>query len=182
MTNKHIKGSKILGTILNLLIFLVMIIMLFGIYYIVQIKVQNKEYANMFGYTFFEVATGSMSPTIEIGDVVIAELTDNVKVNDIVIFKQDDNYITHRITKIDNEFITTKGDANNSEDKEIYKNQILGKVIFTIPKVSIWKKVLSTPIVSVSIIITFVLFGIAFSYEFKDDSKKENKYVKQKKT
>lgn len=52
------KLSKVLGYVLNILILFIIIIMAFAIYYFVQVKVLNKAYANIFGYTFFEVATG----------------------------------------------------------------------------------------------------------------------------
>ena len=68
------KLSKILGYILNILIILVTIIIILAIYYFIQIKVFNKTYANIFGYTFFEVATGSMEPTIDVGDLIIVKI------------------------------------------------------------------------------------------------------------
>ena len=145
MTNKHIKKSKIVEIILNILLFIVAIIMILGIYYIVQIKILKKEYANIFGYTFFEVATGSMSNTIEIGDVVIVKINENVKENDIIVYKDRNDFITHRLIKIKQEELITKGDANNSEDRSILKNQVLGKVIYIVPKVGIWRKILLTP-------------------------------------
>lgn len=145
MTEKKQIGSKIIGTILNILLCIVFIILLFGAYYIVQIKVQNKEYANMFGYTFFEVATGSMSPTIEIGDIVIVKLTKEVNKNDIIVYKDGKDFITHRLINIKKDELITKGDANNSEDKSITMEQVLGQVIYTIPKVGIWRKIILTP-------------------------------------
>lgn len=145
MADKKQMGSKIIGTILNILIFFVMIIMMFGIYYIVQIKVQKKEYANMFGYTFFEVATGSMSPTIEVGDIVIVKFTKDVNESDIIVYKDGKDFITHRLIKIKNNELITKGDANNSEDKSITMEQVLGEVIYTVPKVGIWRKIILTP-------------------------------------
>ena len=90
----------------------------------------------------------------------------------IIVYRQEDSFITHRVIKINEDTVITKGDANNSEDRQINKNQILGKVIYIIPKVSIWKKVLSTPVVSISIITTILLFGFAFSYEGKESKDK----------
>ena len=145
MAKKKQMGSKIIGTILNILLCVVMIIILFGVYYIVQIRVQNKEYANMFGYTFFEVATGSMSPTIEIGDIVIVKFTKEVSKDDIIVFKDEKDFITHRLINIKGNELITKGDANNSEDKSITIEQVLGQVIYTVPKVGIWRKIILTP-------------------------------------
>ena len=154
------KGSKILGTILNFLLFIVFIIMLIGVYYIVQIRILNKEYANMFGYTFFEVATGSMSHTIEIGDIVVVKLTNDVNENDIIVYKEDKSFITHRLIKMDGNDLITKGDANNSEDKSIVKEQVLGQVIYVVPKVGIWRKIILSP----QILRTNLYSDISFKY------------------
>ena len=66
--------EKILSLILNVLLTIVTIIIIIGGYYIYQIKIVKNDYANLFGYTFFEVATGSMYPTMEIGDVVVVKI------------------------------------------------------------------------------------------------------------
>lgn len=167
--------NKTIEYILNILIIIVAIILVLLIVYGFQIKILNKEYANLFGYTMFEVATGSMSGTIEVGDTLIVKITKDVKINDIIVFKQQDNFITHRIIKIDVDSITTKGDANNTEDTAISKEDVLGKAIKIIPNIYIWKKVLSTPIVFISIIITVILFGLAFSYNIPGEKKKKDK-------
>ena len=172
--------SKIIETILNIIIIFVLMILLIALYYVAQTKIMHKDYANIWGYTGFEVITGSMSGTIEVGDVVIVKLTNEIQENDIIVYKEENSFITHRIIKIDNNSITTKGDANNSEDKQITKEQVIGKVIKIIPKISIWKKVLSTPAVLISAITTILLFGFVFSYESKnvaresDNKKKEH--------
>lgn len=136
--------KKIPNFIFNLVTICMIIAIVFGIYYIIQIKVLKKDNANILGYAFFEVATGSMSNTIEIGDVVLVKITNEVQENDIIVFKEEDYFVTHRLIRRDNEsnMLITKGDANNSQDKPIYDTQIIGKVIKIIPKVGIWKKVI----------------------------------------
>ena len=88
--------SKIISGILNVLLTIVTIIIIIGMYYIYQLKIEKNDYANLFGYTFFEVATGSMSPTMEIGDVVIVKITKQVEPNDIIVYIDGENIITHR--------------------------------------------------------------------------------------
>ena len=106
-----------------------------------------------------------MSGTIEVNDIVIVKITKDVSENDIITFKQNDAIITHRIIGIDDEYINTKGDANNSEDSPIKKEQVIGKVVKIISKLGIWIKVLSESRVIISIIITILLFGLAVSSE-----------------
>ena len=142
---KRLKRFNIVGFILNILIIIISIITAFGIYYMVQIKILKKDYANIFGYTFFEVATGSMADTINIGDVVIVKINDKIQENDIIVYKEEKSFITHRVIEINDESIITRGDANNSEDKPIQTNQILGKVIYNIPQLGTWRRILATP-------------------------------------
>lgn len=98
------------------------------------------------GYFKFQamaIASGSMSPKIEKGDIVIIEkLTDNdfddLKVGDIIAFKHRGVVVVHRlidIKKLKNErYFYTKGDANDSADNySISKEEIVGKVDFRIP-------------------------------------------------
>ena len=174
MANKQKNTGKILGTILNILLILVMVVLAIGVYYIVQIKVLNKEYANIFGYTFFEVATGSMYPTISVGDVVIVKLTNEIKENDIIVYKEEKDIITHRLIRKETNHLITKGDANNSVDKSITEGQVLGQVIYIVPKVGIWRKILLTPQILGLIIIAVFLLGALFIYTPKNNSEDEN--------
>ena len=72
--------TKVISFILNTFLVIITVIIIIGAYYMYQIKIQKKDYANLFGYSLFEVATGSMSPTIEVGDVVITKITKEVKI------------------------------------------------------------------------------------------------------
>jgi len=132
--------SKIISYILNVLLAIMMIVIIVGTYYMYQVKIQKKDYANLWGYSLFEVGTGSMLPTIEIGDVVITKITKDVEENDIIVYIEDDDIITHRLIEKNEERLITRGDANNSEDKPIEENMIIGKVVKIIPQLGTWQK------------------------------------------
>lgn len=164
-------AGKIVSFILNVLLTIVTIVIIIGFYYIYQIKIVQNDYANLFGYTFFEVATASMFPTIEIGDVVIVELTKEVKPNDIIVYIDGKSIITHRlIEKNDNELIA-KGDANNSEDKPIQQDMVLGKVIKIMPEIGIWRKIFTSSEVVGLVFVLIILFGLAISFFSKSEEK-----------
>ena len=174
---KEGRSYKIISIILNLLLATSIFILILLVYNFIQTKILKKDYSNIFGYTAFKVVSGSMADAINIGDVVIVKLRDDnstYNVNDIIVFKQKDYIITHRIVAIEGEKIITKGDANNTEDETINKNQIIGKVTKVVTKLNILKKVFTSPSVLISIIITLILFAVAFSIEdnnLKDDIK-----------
>ena len=160
--------NVITKTVLNLIYAILTIILIILIYNIIQVSILNKPYIDIFGYSFFEVKTGSMSGTMEIGDIILVKLTKDVKENDIVTYEQDNILITHRIIEKQEENIITKGDANNKEDDPIKSENIIGKVEYTLKNVEIWKKVFKTPEVYTLIIITLILFGITISIKDKN--------------
>jgi len=97
-----------------------------------------------FGVQPTVIYSGSMQPVVDIGDIVIISdvSTDSIKEGDIIQFKNTNISIPilHRVYKIDEKGDTklfiTKGDANNDPDTDpIISNQIMGKAIFTIPKI-----------------------------------------------
>ena len=163
--------SKVISFILNMFLILMIIVIIIGAYYMYQIKIQKKEYANIFGYSFFEVATGSMSPTIEVGDVVITKITKDVKKNDVIVYKDGESIITHRLIEKNEKEIITRGDANNSEDKPIEENMIIGQVIKIIPQLGTWQKILSSPEILGLIIMLIIILSIIYAYTSKAEEK-----------
>ena len=101
-----------------------------------------------------------MANTINIGDIVVVKVNEAFKENDIIVYKEENSFITHRVIKIDGQDLITRGDANNSEDKPIKSDQILGKVIYIIPKIGIWRRVLASPEILGMIIISIILLGV----------------------
>lgn len=96
---------------------------------ILVIKLLNILHISFFGYQMFTVISGSMQPTINVGDIVLIKKQDNYFVNDIVTYKNDDNYITHRVVGINGFNMVTKGDYNNTLDDPIYVSDVVGKVV-----------------------------------------------------
>ena len=168
-------AQKLINCILNILLTTVTIIIRIGFYYIYQIKIAKNDYANLFGYTFFEVATGSMSPTMEIGDVVIVKITKQVEQNDIIVYVDGENIITHRLIEINDNELIAKGDANNSEDKPIQQDMVLGEVIQILPKIGIWRKIFTSSEVVGLILVLIVLFSAIFMFSGSDSKEKEEK-------
>lgn len=98
--------------------------------------------ASVFGYSTLSVQTGSMSGTIEAGDLVLIKKTGEYEVEDIITFLPDGASVTttHRIIEItkDGKFIT-KGDANNTQDRvPVEQSQVLGEVVHVFPKVGLF--------------------------------------------
>ena len=98
-----------------------------------------------FHYWAIAVATGSMRPVINKGDVVIIKKIDNydtLKKGDVIAFHYNNVMIVHRIINIvedrNDMYFYTKGDANEEDDNfAIKKNMIVGVVNTRIPFVGV---------------------------------------------
>ena len=83
----------------------------------------------------FRVNGTSMNPTLKTGDIVVIgrEINGNLT-NEIVVFEDHTNgLIVHRVIADNSEMVLTKGDANNSPDDWITKENVIGVVVFVIP-------------------------------------------------
>lgn len=149
------------------------------IYTFLMVDVCGKKYANIFGYTYFVVASGSMSGTVEVDDVVIIKINSKFKPNDIITYEDSNgNFITHRYIKEVNGKLITKGDVNNTLDEAIDKKQVVGKVSMIISPSFVFKLLA----IILIIVIIFVLFNfdkIFQKYE-KNDEVNNKKKIKVK--
>ncbi len=79
------------------------------------------------------------------GDIIVVWGWSEPKVGDVIIFDANTEHpIIHRIVSIENGVIQTKGDNNNDQlliEKNISKEDLLGKAVFRIPKLG-WLKLL----------------------------------------
>ncbi|MBP5678872.1 MAG: signal peptidase I [Bacilli bacterium] len=121
--------------------FLVVLVLL-CIYTFVVTDIMKKDYVNVFGYTYFVVASGSMSGTIEVDDIIFVKITKDVKNDDIITFiDEDGNLITHRLVNRNGDRYITKGDVNNVSDDPITEDQIIGKVSLVVSPSFILKSI-----------------------------------------
>ena len=110
------------------------------LYTFIITDILKKDYVNVFGYSYFVVATGSMSGYIEVNDIIFVKLDNNIKhmdIDDVITFKnKEGEIITHRLIDKSGNRLITKGDANNAQDEPITRSAVLGKVVNTLsPKV-----------------------------------------------
>ena len=86
------------------------------------------------------VATGSMKPTINVGDLIIIKKcnANDIEVNDIIEYTRKNYSVIHRVIdkyQLDGQiFFITKGDNNDSNDTDpVSEEQLKGKAIARIP-------------------------------------------------
>lgn len=93
----------------------------------------------IFGVQEFNVLTGSMTPAYPVGTLVFVVPCEpaELQVGDVVscVMNEQLDVITHRVVANDPAAgtITTRGDANNSDDAPTLYANVIGKVSFSVP-------------------------------------------------
>lgn len=140
---KKIKNKTLRRKIIKIIIYpIFFIILVCNLLLLIQ-KIKNKnELVNIFGYKALVVTSGSMAPTLEIGDLIIIKKVPeaDIKKEDIITFMEEKYVVTHRVVDIINQdgelLYQTKGDSNNAKDADLVKNsQIQGVYKFKIKKI-----------------------------------------------
>lgn len=123
-----------------------------------------------FGFSMFRVSSGSMTPELEVGDVIITREFDTttVKKGDIITYKSEsgamkDKLVTHRVVKGPykkgkNLYVVTKGDANFSEDDPIKTTQIQSRFLTKVSFLKFIYNIFVTP-AGLLIIIGLIIFA-----------------------
>lgn len=135
-------------------------------------------------YPLLAVASGSMVPTLQVGDLIVVQgglevedLTAASETGDIIVFRKPgnpDELIVHRAVEVrsagDDLSVMTRGDHNSGVDPwQIYDSHLVGKVVSSIPIVGhIPLFVHSTQ----GMVLIVVLIGVLIVLEFIIPSKK----------
>lgn len=112
-------------------------ILIFAVAVFIRAMVLKKY--DVFGMRFYMIMSGSMEPTIHVGDAVISKEMPDYNEGDVIAFNQGGATTVHRIIKVyteeGKELYQTQGDNNNTQDKGLRTQEdVYGKVLFRIPK------------------------------------------------
>lgn len=124
--------------------------------------------AKLFGLQGFTVESNSMAPAYPVDSFIFVKETapEEIKAGDVVtyVFNNDGLLITHRVVSVDAEHQTfvTKGDNNNVADPApVMWGNVVGKVVFSVPKVGTVMRVLTADKNKPYIIASVAIIGIA---------------------
>ena len=97
-------------------------------------------YSGYFRFYAVAIASGSMTPNIRKGDIVIVDkkATHNINEGDVIAYRHEKIIVVHRVVNkmeyLQSYIYYTKGDANSNVDNLVVEEDvIIGKVKFKIP-------------------------------------------------
>ncbi|OGZ44859.1 MAG: signal peptidase I [Candidatus Ryanbacteria bacterium RIFCSPHIGHO2_02_FULL_45_13b] len=80
-------------------------------------------------YPLAAITSGSMWPVLHEGDLIFIEgvSRSDLAVDDIVVWQNPKGFTIHRITKLNETTLITKGDANFTEDEPVRYEDVIGR-------------------------------------------------------
>ncbi len=184
---KNILDNKILrgiGKTIYVLLYIIVLLVLL----VVVIQRFSGNNATIGGFRIFNVATGSMIPVYNVGDILVSKeiSPEEIQVGDDIVYKGEKNefngkVVTHRVISKREEngkyYFVTQGVANELADPEISEEQVYGKIIYKTIILSFVSKIINNIyafyfliFVPIAIIICKIIVDNVMSYK---EGKKE---------
>ncbi len=123
------------------------------------------------GYQVLNIITGSMTPTMPIGTVVVIKKVDinQVEVGDVITFKMGEANVTHRVVEKlnngSNTVLYTQGDAKENEGSRetVRASNFVGVVIFHVKGLGHALDFIKENIIMITVAVVLALFIITYS-------------------
>lgn len=127
-----------------------------------------------FGVGASVVLSGSMEPALSVGDLLILREQPSYEPGDIVVYQSGSMPVVHRIVDISDETVTTRGDANNADDKPFPVSEIKGEVVAVIPRVGQVVWTLKSP-AAIIVLLAMAIWLVEWSFRVDKAEKEEEK-------
>ena len=117
---------KFLKTIKEIIIYILIIVGL------IWLAPKALSFALETPYPMAAISSNSMWPVLKQGDIIFIKniSPENIKVDDIIVWQQEEKgFIIHRVIKIKESAIITRGDANTAEDPPVAFEKIVGRTL-----------------------------------------------------
>ncbi|MEM1551919.1 MAG: signal peptidase I [Candidatus Bathyarchaeia archaeon] len=184
-TLKRLWKNEYFQTAITIILILIIV---FGLYYGAQAALGAE-------YPALAVASGSMLPTLNIGDLIIVQKIDPAQIyahpinGDILVFKnkfEPNVLIVHRAIKVEGDQITTAGDAGRGQDQYSPWNSslLVGKVVMRIPAIGNLPLLLHSErnmyILFLALIVILIILMLPFGTRGEERPIKEEQQTKEK--
>lgn len=163
------KAINVIGTVLRIILtILASLILGVNVYILNARRLGGNQLPMPFGYGAAIVMSGSMSPALDVGDLVIVrEVSENgpvrqedLSTGDVVIYEDGNALVIHRIMAKDETGRTfvTKGDFNNSADSPVSYEDVRGLLFRNIRGVGNLLLMMRNPVFVVFLIAAVVIW------------------------
>ena len=143
-----------------------------GVYSLNARRVMRNALPMPFGVGTSVVLTGSMEPALSVNDLVVIRAADAYEVGDVVVYQSGSSLVIHRIVRVEDEYVVTKGDANNTEDDPVSLSAVKGRMAFAVPYLGLPVRLLQSPLGTILVIVLIAaLVSLSWRKEKAEDDR-----------
>ncbi len=161
---------RVVNTILTIVLTVLLII---NLWFLVSHFALKQNPPQFFGFSPLTVASGSMAPSIQVGDMILIKQSTDFAVGDVVTYRKDGTLITHKIVSVSGQTVVTQGTANMVSDAPIQSDQIVGTVVVVVPRLGMIFGFLRTPVgLLLMILLVIICFKLNDLFKTRRRAKK----------
>ena len=184
--SRMIRIEKRVKKIITIIVLIILLLLFFVNSVMLYQRIHgNNELPNFAGVSVLNIISGSMTPTLNINDMIVIKKVSNqdIKQGDIITFNKNGVIDTHRVIwVVDDEGqrkYKTKGDNNEIPDDELVTySEIYGKLILKIPKIG---KIAEELQKNNGLICCVIIICIFIILKNKKEKRKETRKLERKK-
>lgn len=175
------KQGKKQGVLRTILFVFISLLLGLGVYSCNAQNLTGNLMPMPFGVGMGVVMSGSMEPKMSVDDFIVVVKREAYSEGEIVVYQEHRLLVVHEIICIEEDMVTTKGVANNSEDEPIPMSAIKGEVVLQIKGVGKVVRWMKSPFGTLLILtIAFLLLAKSYKAESKQsDETNELNEIKQ---
>ncbi len=135
-------------------------------------RVMHNALPMPFGFGTSVVLSGSMEPTLSVNDLVVIRAADRYDVGDVVVYQTGHSLVIHRIVRLEDGAVVTRGDANNAEDDAVELSAVKGRMVLAVPFVGLLVRLMqSVPGTLIVIALAVFLMNRSWKKEREEDNR-----------
>lgn len=161
---KRVKGGtkEIVSAVFRyLLLILLSALIGYSLYSFNAEKIMRNRMPMPFGYGLATVMSGSMEPTLQVGDLVIIKekkAGETYENGTVAVYNDGEVPVIHRVTgRTDEGQYIFQGDANNTADPPVEERYVIGSLVKSIPKAGRLLYGLKNPVSMIAMLVVAVL-------------------------
>lgn len=169
----------------NILTVILIVIVACSVMLVYQSRTAPGKVPSVMGFKPLTVLSGSMSPSLLPGDMIVARYIDpgSIEAGDVITYRVDERtLVTHRVVEVVREngllAFRTRGDANNTDDPELVPaDKVIGSMVFKIPYAGYVGRFVRTPVGFIALILlpALLLMALEGKNVLSELSQKEDK-------
>lgn len=83
-------------------------------------------------YPIASITSSSMWPSLKQGDIVFirgVSAKEELNLGEVVVYENEKGFTIHRVAKLNEDTLVTRGDANNKDDEPVSYDKVVGKAV-----------------------------------------------------